>query len=224
MANTVTLAQLRTRSSQRADMENSEFVSPEELLSYINASYAELHDILVSKFEDYYTISSLFSIASGNTSPLPTDFYKLRGVDFKVDANNWISVSKFNFANRNTISRSSVSRSNKSAQYRVIGDNLMIEPESSAVGDYRIWYTPVYTPLVLETDTVNGLNSFEEYIVIDVAIKMLAKEESSVTHLVKEKEAMGRRIDLMAQNRDSGQPEKITDTSSYDYNFGDRIF
>lgn len=224
MANNITLLQLKTRCRERSDMEDSEFVSDSELLSYINASYAELYDILVSKFEDYYTISSLFTIASGNTQVLPTNFYKLRGLDFKLDANNWINVSKFNFAHRNILSRSTSRSRNRQAQYRVVGSNLMIEPESNAPGDYRIWYTPVYTPLAADSDLVDGLNGFEEYIVIDVAIKMLAKEESSATHLEREKDAMTKRIEVMSQNRDSDQPEKITETDFSDYSHGDRIF
>lgn len=227
MANTATLAQLRTRCRERADMENSTFISSTELLSYINASYAELYDILVGKFEDYYVTTSTHTIASGaNTITLPTDFYKLRGLDYKIDANNWITVGKFNFAHRNVINRS-VARARvgiREVQYRLIGQDLVIEPEDNASGDYKLWYTPVYTPLSAESDTVDGVNGWEEYIVIDVAIKMLAKEESSTTHLEKEKDSMMKRIEVMSQNRDYDQPESITDTSYMDSEYLDRIF
>ena len=227
MANTITLETLRTRCRERADMENSEFISSTELLSYINSSYGELYDILVSKFEDYYTTSRTFTIASGaNTETLPTDFYKLRGVDFKIDANNWITVTKFNFAHRNVLNRS-VTRSHagiREVQYRIVGNELIIEPEDNAPGDYKLWYTPIYTPLVSESDTVDGLNGWEEYIIIDVAIKMLSKEESSVTHLDREKAIMLNRIESMAQNRDSDQPEKITDMDFATSNYTERIF
>lgn len=213
MSNTVTLSQLRTRCRERADMENSEFISDSELNSYINGSFAELYDLLVSKFEDYYTTSTTFTIASGNTESLPSDFYKLRGVDFKIDANNWITVRKFNFAERNVLNNSLRRVGNRQLQYRIVGSTLYIEPEDNAPGDYKLWYTPIYTPLSSDSDTVDGVNGWEEYIVIDAAIKMLAKEESSTTGLEREKAAMTRRIEAMAQNRDSGEPESITDTS-----------
>ena len=213
MANTQTLAQIRTRCDERADMEDSDFISPSEQLSYINASYAELYDLLVSRFEDYYTTSSTFTISSGNTQSLPTDFYKMRGLDYKQDANNWLTVRKFNFANRNQLNNRRVRVSDRLVEYRILGNTLTIEPEDNATGDYKLWYTPIYTPLSAESDTVDGVNGWEEYIVIDVAIKMLAKEESSVTHLEREKAAMLQRIEEMAQNRDSGAPESITDTS-----------
>jgi len=216
MANTVTLATLRTRARERSDMVNSSFVSSAELLQYINASYSELYDLMVGKFEDYYTVSSTETIAQGaNTITLPTDFYKMRGLDYQLDANNWVLVSKFNFANRNQLNRSTARsvRGVTALQYRIVGNTIRIEPESAAPGTYRLWYTPIYTPLSAESDTVDGINGWEEYVVIDAAIKMLAKEESSTTHLEKEKAAMLQRIEVMAQSRDSGAPESITDVS-----------
>ena len=224
MSNTVTLAELRVRCRQRSNMEKSPFISEPELNAYINSSFAELYDLLVSKFEDYYTTTSTFTISSGNTEALPSDFYKLRGVDFQLDANNWVSVKKFVFAKRNTINRTLRSDSANEIQYRIVGSNLHIEPSDNATGNYQLWYTPVYTPLSADTDTVDGVNGWEEYIVIDVAAKMLAKEESSTTHLDNEKAAMHARIDNMAQNRDSGQPESITDTDGlYDF-YPNRLF
>tara|TARA_R110002126_G_scaffold172712_6_gene321517 strand:- start:2861 stop:3547 length:687 start_codon:yes stop_codon:yes gene_type:complete len=220
MSNTTTLAQLRTRARERSDQENSTFVSPTELLSYINASYQELYDILVGKYEDYYTTKTTSVIASGDsTITLPTDFYKLRGIDFKLDTNTWVAVGKFNFIERNVLNRSIVRRGAgfRETQYRVIGGEVQIEPEDSADGTYRIWYTPLPTLLSAETDTIDGIQGWEEYVIIDVAIKMMAKEESSTTHLEREKAAMLTRIESMAANRDSGQPETISDTTNTFY-------
>lgn len=220
MANTTTLAQLRTRARERSDQENSTFVSSSELLSYINASYQELYDILVGKFEDYYTIKTTVVIASGSsTIPLPSDFYKLRGIDFKLDTNTFVSVGKFNFIERNVLNRSIIRRGAgfRETQYRVIGNSIQIEPEDSADGVYRLWYTPLPTLLSAETDTIDGIQGWEEYVIIDVAIKMMAKEESSTTHLEREKAAMLKRIESMAANRDSGQPESISDTTNTFY-------
>lgn len=225
MANTVTLAQLKTRARQHADMENSTFITEPELLDYINGSYAELYDIVVGKFEDYYVVDTPFTITSGNTEPLPSDFYKLRGLDYKIDANNFIALDKFNFRKRNILNRSTAySGLNKYLQYRIIGSNIVIEPEDNAAGEYKIWYTPVVTKLVNDGDLVDGINGYEDYIVIDVAIKMLSKEESSTTHLERQKEALLNRIEVAAQNRDYDQPESITDVDDDNEFVIDRIF
>ena len=221
---TVTLAEIKTRSREMADQDNSTFVSNSELLSYINASYAELYDILVSRNEDYYTISTELTVTSGNSSvALPSDFYKLRGVDIQLDsAGNWSALPKFNFNNRN-IRNANVSRllsGQFNVSYRIVKDSLNFVPTDSASGTYRLWYIPAYSTLSDDADTVDGVNGFEEYIVIDVAMKMMAKEESDTSHLERMKQAMLQRIENMAQNRDIDRPECITDTQS-DYIVGE---
>lgn len=208
---TVTLADLKTRCRERADMVDSDFIEDSELLSYINASYAELYDILVSKFEDYYTLDPVgFTISSGNTYNLPADFYKLRGVDLSLNG-RWIPVPKFNFQDRNRTNRTAYKQ-----RYRIIGNKLHISPTDNANGTYQLWYIPAYTLLSLDSDELDGVNGWEEYVVIDVAIKMLAKEESSTTQLEREKDAMLRRITNMAENRDIDQPETVTDVDRPD--------
>lgn len=212
--NTVTLAQLRQRSKEMADMVNSNFISPTELLSYINESVAEFHDILVSRFEDYYTSSTILTITSGNTVSLPTDFYKLRGVDQLVGT-DYTPMMKFNFNRRNRSYRGIVHTYSTNSEYRIVGDTLHISPTSNSVGSYQLWYVPVFTPLSAEVDTINGYNGWETYVILDVAIKMLDKEESATGHLVKRKKALLDRIEDMAQNRDIDQPETITDVTDY---------
>lgn len=207
----VSLATLRTRSRQRADMENSRFISESELTTYINASYFELYDLLVATYEDYYTIPYAFTVAS-DSAPLPTDFYKLRGVDKQIDDNDtWQTITKFNFQQRN-INDQLVRKlfPQPVVQYRITGNTLYFIPLQNAAGPYRLWYIPMATPMVADSDVIQGVNGWEEYVVIDAAIKMLGKEESSTTDLVREKNAMRKRIQDMAPDRDTGQPEQIT--------------
>jgi hypothetical protein len=216
----ITLEDLMTRCRERADMVDSEFIEDDELITYINASYTELYDILVSKFEDYYTLPpDDFTISSGNTYDLPSDFYKLRGIDKSLGGSSYMNLRKFNFNERNQDSTYRTIRRVPTVSYRIVGDKVYFEPAAQATGDYRLWYIPAVTLLVDESDTVNGVNGWEEYIVIDTAIKMLSKEESSTSHLETAKESMLRRIDSMAMNRDSDQPERITDNRArrYDY-------
>jgi len=219
MANTTTLANIRTRVRERCDMENSNFISSTELLSFINASYGEFYEIIVSRFEDYFVEDSDFTLASGvSTYTLPTDFFKFRGLDRELGGGEYQTLTKFNFAERNSVNRNyrRLSAYPYSIQYRIVGDEIRIVPKSSAAGDYKLWYVPVFTPLVSESDTVDGYNGWEEYIIIDASIKCLAKEESSTTEFVAEKKAILKRIEDMASNRDFYQPEKITDVNQTD--------
>ena len=72
------------------------------------------------------------------------------------------------------------------------------------------------TPLAGQIDLLASVpDGFEEYIVIDAGIKMLAKEESETAPLVAEKAAMRARVMDMAGDRDAAEPEVISTSSEY---------
>lgn len=225
MARTVTLGEIRTQAKRRADMEHTEFVTNEGWNEFINQSYAKLYDIIISSYEDYYLKDPLdVTIAPGSsTIDLPTDFYKLKGLDYQdglssVSENNWIDVRKFNFKQRNrTNNLNRIVGNNPFRQYRILGDKIHILPKENAPGNYRIWYNPPITTLVNDTDEIDGVNGWEEFIIVDAAIKALAKEESSTTELQKELGDLMTRIKASAETRDISEPNVITDCESNDY-------
>lgn len=215
-----TLLQIKTRARERSDMVNSQFISDSELTSMINASYAELYDLLVQTYEDYFiTGPTAFTLVSGDEGvySLPSDFYKLKGVD-AGGSGNWFELYPFNWNTRNARNRnlSRVYTGDIDKTYRLIGSNLRIEPDDNATGSYQLWYIPSYTALVSDSDSIDSnitRNNWEEYIVIDVAMKMLVKEESDIRPLTVEKQAMKRRIESAAGERDIDQPERVSDVN-----------
>lgn len=216
----VTLAELKEQSRQRADMENSEFISDSELTSYINASLAELHDLLIASYCDDYMMEEYNFASDGTLSyALPADFYKLRGVDVKRGpTGQWATVKRFNFNRRNE-------QQNAYAwnllglpyiEYRLVGSNLRFNRTPDNELNFRIFYHPRLAKLAADTDAYDDVNGFAEYVVVDVAIKMLQKEESDVSVLMAQKEALKQRITAMAANRDANEPASITDVYSED--------
>ena len=225
MSNTITLAELKTQARERADMENSSFISDSELTTYINQSYADLYGILVTRYEDYFTIETTSTVTSGNdTITLPTDFFKLRGLDLALDnsLNNFTVVTRADWNNRNQrdSNNSRLLRGQFNVSYRIIKDEIKLTPSLNAAGTYRLYYIPIYTPLVNDTDTPEtsiSNQSWHEYIIVDAAIKMLEKEESNTKHLERQLMKLEERIERAAANRDVHQPETVSDTSLLDY-------
>ena len=217
----ITLGELKTQARQRSDMENSEFVSDSELTSYVNASLAELHDLLIAAYNEDY-VMELYSFAGDGSSltyALPADFYKLRGVDVRRGPNaNWATVKRFNFNRRNE-------QQNAYAwnllnlpymEYRLVGSNIRFNRTPDAQLEFRIFYYPRATKLVQDTDSYDDVNQFAEYVVVDAAIKMMQKEESDVSVLLAQKAALGERIRGMAAGRDANEPASVTDIYSED--------
>ena len=65
-------------------------------------------------------------------------------------------------------------------------------------------------------NVLDGVNGWEEYVVIDVAMKMMAKEESDTSVLERRKAAIIRRLEAEAANRDMGMPAHVVDVPDYD--------
>jgi uncharacterized protein YdcH (DUF465 family) len=68
------------------------------------------------------------------------------------------------------------------------------------------------TALLADTDIIDGVSGWTEYIIVDAAIKALHKEESDTTALMAQKMALKQRIEETAMNRDAGQPDAISNT------------
>lgn len=212
---TITLAQLRTQSRQRADMVNSQFVSDSELNSYINNSIAELHDLLAEAYgSEYFVKSGTISIVAGtNEYDLPADFYQLKGVDMALDNQEYINIRPFNFNERNRLSNFNVwgPAGFTNVRYRLVGNKIMFSPDPDRDATCRLWYVPLATVLVADGDTLNDFNAYSEYVIVDAAIKMMQKEESDVNVLMAQKQMLEKRIRDKAANRDSANPDSITD-------------
>ncbi len=73
----------------------------------------------------------------------------------------------------------------------------------------RLLYVPLPTLPTQDADTIDGVNSWEDSIVIDVAMKMMAKEESDISALLIRKKALTDRLEAEVSNRDAGNPSRI---------------
>lgn len=191
-----TLDAIRTAAKQRADMVNSAFVTDAEWLTYINASYFALYGLLTEKFGDDYhaAIAEATTDGASERIELADDFFKLRGVDLKVDADRWVPLKPFTFAERS---------------------RFPLIPEAGLT--LRIHYVPRLPPLVNGTDVVDGVNGWEDYIVVDAARKALVKEESDASELNAELLRVTARIEHEAANRDAGMPARVSDVYAAAY-------
>lgn len=232
----VTLLSLRTQARQRSDMVNSTFVSDAELTQYINSSIAELHDMMIQAYgseyvvnQVYYTLPVFADNGAGiapydivyydiNTVIGATDFYKLVGIDARVNNVNWSTLSPMNWNERNRLQRFGGAGGlwYTPLRYRLVGTKLYFTPVTTVPLPIRLWYIPVAQKLTADGDTLQDLNAYSEYVVVDAAIKMMQKEESDVTILMAQKKDLKRRIEEAANNRDVGKGDTITDIYSED--------
>lgn len=236
----MSLGQLRLMSQQRADRVNSNFVTMTEWNTFINQAMYELYDLLITVDEEYFVATPAQFQSQANPNqvylyPLPDGlipftngidgtsvyiappFYKLKGVDLGLNsANNaWVTVNKFKFIDRNRFvypNTASTIYGVFNLQYRLLGNSIEFIPTPSAGQNLRLWYIPRLKQLLNDTDlTTTGISGWNQYIIIRAAKYALDKEESDTTKLDQELAFLQKRIEETAVNRDTGQPDAISD-------------
>lgn len=238
----MSLGQLRLMAQQRADRVGSNFVTLPEWNSFINQAMFELYDLLITADEEYFVATpAQFVTQSANVNqsylfPLPdgsiefyngingdagyiaAPFYKLKGVDLALNTaqNAWVTVKKFSFIDRNRFlypNSSSTIYGVFNLQYRLLGSNIEFIPTPSSGQKLRLWYIPRLQQLLKDTDiTTTGISGWNQYIIVRAAKYALDKEESDTTKLDSELLFLQKRIEETSANRDTGMPDKISDS------------
>jgi hypothetical protein len=234
--NTTTLAQLIERVRQRADMVESSFVSDAEITGFINIAISELHDAIVLSYEDYYVSKSdditLPLSADANDDLDITDtglslqeiapnFYKALGVDFNL-AGITFRLKPYMFSERNAYANPFyINTALPNVFYKIQDGRINFIPASTISGTATLWYVPEAKTFDSDDTTEQILDveprlrvGWEEYVILDGAIKCLMKEESDVKLLVQMKGAQIDRIFRALQNKDAGEPLRISDVST----------
>ncbi len=194
-----TLVQLRTRARQESDQVNSLFCTDAEVSQYIRTEYQDLYSRIVQAFGcDYFVqtpaagytfttdgINQLFALPTTAGEQL---VFKVLGVEVAVSSGStqYISLKPFAFADRN----------------RAAFPNTQIPQAGQTV---RLLYVPYPTLPTADADTIDGCNGWEELIVINTAMKMMAKEESDVSVLMARRRAFEERLDSEIENRNASE-------------------
>ncbi len=206
-----TLTDLIARVRERSDTEFDDHVTDSEITKYINASAQELYELIISAFSEHYFINeqTINLVAGTYEYSLASDFFKLKGVDYQLNNNQYAAMDRFQFRERNNNSQYPYGP----IKYSLWGTSKIkfLPQEQVRNGIVKIYYIPVYPGLVNGTDVLQGFNGWEEYVVIDAAIKIKVKKDLNSKDLRNDKIAMLNRINKAKEDRDSGTSTRISD-------------
>lgn len=218
-----TLATMTLQAQQRADMVNSAFITASEWTGMVNASCQQLYEKMVEAYGSDYWVQSPFAITTDGVNDkysLPTDFFKHLGTDLQLSSSGnassgWISIWRFNFADRNRYTLPNVQSlyGRTNLKYKLLGGNIWFIPQPMAAISIRIWYAPRFTPLLSGSDSFDGINGWEEWVVNDVAMKALVKEESDISGVQALQATQEERLSHVVENRDAGSPPTTVDVN-----------
>ena len=212
--NTVTLADLVSQVRQRADMESSSFVTDAEIRIWINSALAELHDLMVMAFEDYYVEEHTpYALPGTGSFDLPNDFYKALGVDF-TSGGITTTVRPYAFAERNMYRSNAalVSGGIGAVRYSIQGNKIKFLPEGTPSGTAVLHYIPECQQFAdgeddteLQSKAKSAAIGYQDYLVVSAAVKCAM--------LMIEKGDLRQRIERAATTKDAGSPHRIVDSS-----------
>lgn len=208
MARNRTLAELQQEVYELADVDRA-YIDEPQMTRMINASLAELYDLVVASNKDHYAGLHSVSVVSGTDSyALAADHYRLVGVDV-YSSGAWHLMKRFNLHERNQSQDSDADET--STRYRVVGGALKLRPTPTWSATVRCWYIPAPPQLSLDTDTWDGIAGWEQYVIVDCCRKLGVKQHEDVTELVQDKAALASRVKGLCSDLDDNEPDRIRD-------------
>jgi hypothetical protein len=213
MARTKTLTQLLTAVRTRGDWENSADITDAILTEFLNEGIAELWDILVGKWADYYATAaavatSVIVAPYSDTIALPTTFYKLRKLELltsgTADTVNAVYTrlrphdleSSHQFAGGDT----------RHYRYRIQGSAIRLVPWPTRLEAFRLTFVPYATELVSGADTFDGINGYEAFAVQLALRRALARQDLPTDQVDAEIARLTLRVRTAADSRDAAEP------------------
>lgn len=220
MARTRRLEDMRNEVRDRADIENSQHITDAQINRYINQSGAALHAILVEHCEDEFIelFSGTTSAASGNLTSISlgavpeesNGAYKIVAVELEVSGRRR-HIERWSWQTHGAL----IDQSNSGSldfRYRWVSYTLQIIPGCPTATPYWVYAIPPFVDLTDDDDTLDGRDGWEEWIVIDAAVKCLLKEESDTRPLVAERTEVLERVKSQMKARDFARPDRVQDT------------
>lgn len=207
----ISLQELIEEAQDRADQLGSDFISEVGWKRYINKGLGDLYDLLVANYgDDYFTVTGpeVSVAASAGEIPLPSDFYKLVGIERK-NGGCWVTLNDFQFAERSLIYEN-----NCSPRYCLQADKMLLRPEKHSAVTVRFIYIKEFSKLSDLSDTFNFKSSWDDFVICKAALKARDKEEGDVSVIAAELQKAEANIIKMAPNRDANRPKRVIDVES----------
>jgi len=222
----VNLSTIKALVKDQADMASSTFLtagSMDTTLTYwINSAVAELHDLLVQSFEDYFVKKTTFTLSGAETYTLPVNLLRVLKV-LRTEAGVVTELRRATFYDFTNLQTNGAS-ANFAPMYRLSGNEMYILP-SDWTGTITLYYVPQAVNLVQPDDELhyNIPEGWVEFIIADVVARALEKEESDPSPALRRKEMARVRITNMAAGRDSSDPKRQIDRNSQRDNLWVRV-
>lgn len=233
MANSSTVNTLLTTTRQRFDHVNSQtFDDTTELKPWIRDSLKQLYEIVVQRWQDWYTVPAVMTLKQFQESyPLPANFRYMAQV-YMLYTNNTTSngtptapyyrepLLPFTMKEYGRFTSQSLYIRQWPLLYRIMNSKLYLTPAPSQdlINAIEYWYVPTWQPPIDDDAPIDQElpNGFEEWVVLDTMIKMATKlrENDRISAMQQQKAEILDRVKSGGSVR-TGDAPMMTDIYNY---------
>lgn len=203
---------------QKANLEGaSQFIPSSEWTDMVNVSYAEFYDKVRSTpfgGQYYRRAYSFQTVGAQQSYLLPADFLSLISVDMNPANGQSICVYPYQEEDRNMFKATPFFGVGVAPyRYQLQGPFISFIPLPAGANTIALNYTPVAAQLTSDDDVIDSINGWDEWIVLDVAIKALVKDGQMdmVPSLMQMRDLQAARIADAAASRMQTQNETVHD-------------
>jgi len=199
-----------------------------QITGFVNQGYTMLYDKLTEAYGADYNLSvtTFNTVVGQNSYALSTvapDFYKLRGLDVQYQGTQYLPLKPYVWKDRNAYTNAYAAFGQFPGtylRYRIQGATIVFAPVPNTANQIRMSYTPAPVLMVAGTDTIDGVDGWEQYIVNFAAIQCLINEETDASQIMKQQAEIEARITKMAMDRDTGEVTRVAAASETDNDWG----
>ena len=195
-------------------MENSTFPDA-ELVDQINASNRRLLGIISSAgLAENFFMERITGTTLGGAIVLPTDVFQVVGIDTKVGG-FWMELLVLQWQDRNLYE--GVAATNNTRYHYVLNGfgttspSALLYPSPPDGVAYQVFIIKEPVVLALPGDKVAYPNGWEDWIVYDVAVQLLDKEDSDSRPAQVKRQRIETEITNQAQMLDRGEAPRVRD-------------
>lgn len=218
-----TLLQLRTFLAQKGGFENSADLTATVLNGFINDAIEEAWDLMVQRWEDYYTkAAALTYTANAAAIALPSDYLKLRKLWILQSGTEYSKLlpGTLDAAHRYT----STTLSGKAYRYREDATGLLLMPVPAQAETLKLFYIPQAIQLVNDADVITFEVPMLARLVLAIAWReCLDRQELDPSPAIAKVEELTSKCRTSAEARDADQPFYLDPNAPRDEDWDDAL-
>lgn len=214
----MTVAEIENLVVSWLDDPNKTYFTPAQLLTWINLAHRQVQMLLLQAGQNYYMKPvETYTVANQSDYAMPSDFITEHRLEYVISGTgvneNRIPLSEITTNQQDLINITSGQPSN----YYIKKDRFTLSPTPDNVYLLRLYYSPIVSDLVFDSDVPNVPEQFMEFVAILAAYNGFIKDDRVPSSLAMKMGQFEALLKQMSAERTQDHSRRIVELNSYEY-------